>query len=651
LRPTEFTPIQLIFPDSHKCYQIPAFQRNFQWGPSQLHGLVRDIKRITFSNPVKPHWIGVALIAGAAEKCELQNKEAGHVCYDVLDGQQRLLTTRIWIIALLDEYFYSTRKELEKYDRKRLVNVKVHALDTDDWKIISNRDKAIALDPTESSKSAMLQAYLYFRQIILNGVDGLIREEELPLLKKPSKVEETWLEWLRAQLLKQNPPKTPLSATEIEKLIDESLTLIQMTTLTHEDSDEDVEVIFETLNAKRAQLGQWDLFRNYVLIKSQTHGKDQKDLYTKSLAKAEKAVNSAKIGLRQSNLDRFLYDFLISEGIGSSTGTLRADATSLEFRKYWESLPKTNDIKSYMSETLVPSMECWLAAISAAQKFKYKDREIKFDQKVWRTLRRIESMTRGPLVPITSKLIRDWAELNTRDQSSLIANLSLVETLIARMILSATPLSPLRSIVISGCQDLFANKKTKLATWVQANTPQDDRIRKILGQTLPSIQNGKPVESDPDDWIDSQEFYERASSKQIRAIFDAFVEKKEGPHGSILVGIPGKRETAKIAISVEHLFPQSPVNWLSDFGKWGVDPLHMQNRLHCLGNIAVLPADINPKLSNLNLKDKQKKLDLLSVPHWRIDKVFHDAKKWGPDEVDERTRSLIDLALSIWPTT
>jgi len=391
------------------------------------------------------------------------------------------------------------------------------------------------------------------------------------------------------------------------------------------------------------------LFRNYVLIKSQTHGKDQKDLYTKSLAKAEKAVNGAQTDLRQSNLDRFLYDFLISEGIGSATGTLRADATSLEFRKYWESQPGSPDIKRYMSDTLVPSMECWLAAITASEKFKFKDREIKLEQRVWRCLRRIESMSRGPLVPITSKILKNWAEKNTSDQTSLIEELKLVETLVARMILSATPLSPLRSLVISGCQELFVSKKMSLSYWVKENTPTDDRIRNIMGQTLPAIQNGVEIERDPEEWIDGQEFYERSSSKQIRALFDAFVEKKEGHLGSILVGVPGKRETGKLGISIEHFFPQSPANWLSDFTLWKVDPVHMQNRLHCIGNIAVLPADINSKISNEKLDDKQKDLEELSVPQWKIDKLFHDSDIWGPKEIDARTRALVELAISVWP--
>ena len=647
MRVTEYRPIQLILPDRSTCYQIPAFQRNFQWGESQLHGLVRDIQRTIFDPQDKPHWIGVALIAGASQICELVNEEPGHVCYDILDGQQRLLTTRLWIIALLDEFKRQTGEDIARYKRSRLTDVRVHTLDVEDWAKISDYNKAISLE-VDGSKSAIVRAYLYFRQIILHGVDGLLSEEEIPVKKKPRKEERKWLDWVIESCAAQSPRLQPLTRDEIKSLIEDSLQKILMTTLVHETEDEDVEVIFETLNAKRAQLGQWDLFRNYALIKSQTHGAAQKELYTSSLAIGEKEVNAARLDIRQSNLDRFLYDFLISEGIGSDTGTLRKDATSLEFRKYWESLGGDKDIKEYMAQTLIPAMQAWLAAMSASERFTFGSRDISLEKRVWRILRRIENLSRGPLVPITSRIIRDWALSEVRNQDGLFRDLKLVETFVARMFLAGEAFSPLRSLTINACKEIFASRSITLSEWVQNNSPRDERIRLVLGQTLSRTQNGSVVEPNPITWIKEQEFYDRGSNKQIRSVFDAITEFKEGELATILVDVPGKRDRAKSKITVEHFYPQSPANWLDDFRDWGVEPEHMEHRLHSVGNIAVLPHHINNAISNSRLVDKQRKLNELAVPHWRINESFHTATVWGPKEIDSRTKEIIRICLEIW---
>jgi hypothetical protein len=649
--PRDFTPIQLIFPGESACYQIPAFQRNYQWGIDQLHGLVRDIKRATFD---QPHWIGVALIAAASEKCETASTEAGHRCFDVLDGQQRLLTTRIWCVALIDEYFRQTNKTLAMYSRERFTKVKVHALDTDDWAVLSDYRKIVNINPEEHSNRKIYQAYMYFRQILLNGIDGLISEEELEISKRPSvKVPEgqippTWLVWLEEFLSSGDCPKQPLSPSEIESLIKSSLEAIQLTTLEHESKDEAVEVIFETLNAKRTPLGQWDLFRNYILIKSQTHGSAQKDFYTNSLATAEKQIDSAKLGFRQNNLDRFLYDFLISQGVTSSGGTIRSDSTALEFRKYWEKFGHGIDVKSYIDDTLVPSMQAWLAAITGSEKMLLKDEVTNLDKEVWRTLRRIENISRGPFAPLTSRIIHEAALHVPFNQKELLKQLRLVESFAARTLLAGEAMSPLRSKIMSACQEIFGTSSVSLSDWVVQNAPNDDRVTRVLTQGLPRLVGGKLVESKIEDWSVKYEFAERAVNKQCRAIFDALVEHQEGQFGSVIVGVPGQKASSKEAISVEHLFPQSPGNWESDLAAWGVKLADMGNRLHSIGNIAVLPVKVNSQLSNSNLAEKKKLLREKQVPNWKTNKKFMDESKWGTAEIDSRTKELTKELLKFY---
>ena len=79
------------------AYSIPPYQRTYSWTKLQWQGLVRDITELA-TNPKAPnHFFGIMLIAvgegGASNK---------KTHWDVLDGQQRILTIHAWVKALAD---------------------------------------------------------------------------------------------------------------------------------------------------------------------------------------------------------------------------------------------------------------------------------------------------------------------------------------------------------------------------------------------------------------------------------------------------------------------------------------------------------------------------------------------------------------------
>jgi hypothetical protein len=563
---------------------------------------------------------------------------------DVLDGQQRLLTLRLWCTALIDEHerqnpgstlkvLLSGREEPVEFDRSKVVNIKVHALDEDEWHKIQNKDvlKQKHFDP--GNASSVIKAYLYFRFVLLSGINAVVDEQviEIPENKDGKlPIIEFW---------KTNCQISPISKDDIVELLAATAEKLDLSVLEHQSSDEPVEVIFETLNSQREELGQFDLFRNFLLISSNSKGKNQKSLYSKHLASSERQIQEAKLNLKVKPLDRFLYDFVIGQAM--THGTVKSDSTVKVFRDYWKQQEASGlTVSEYLDGCLTPSMNSWLAAISGGNIV--KNLPLSLDPRIQRCLSRIEEISRGPFTPLTARIIFDWSKKEAVGADELLEELKLVETFVVRRLLAGEAFSPLRREVMGACSAIYGTKTITLKEWVTKHSASDDRVRKTLAQTVE--KDG--VDPSPGDLAD--EFYQRATSRATRAIFDAIVEHQEGDLGSKLVKDPGTKETKKESIWVEHLFPQSNSQWLSDFSKWDVDPQRMSLRLHAIGNLAVIPAQLDRSIGNKPLAEKQKALRNAKIPAWKTLYQFMESAMWTPHEIDRRTLELTETCLTIW---
>lgn len=643
MKPQDWQIVDVLFPKESSCFQIPPFQRNYQWQLHQVHRLAHDID--VAAHQTQPHWLGVALFGKSEIGCTLKNRRPGHVCYDILDGQQRFITLRIWLVALLDEYLRQTGEQMEGYPREDFTTLTVHGLDQKNWdrlhsfKILDDRKF-----PSRKNDSSIPRTYWYFRRLLLEGSLSLNAEEPISVpsdRKGESKLLDFWLHPDRIGSLR------PISPNDLREFCRGTLENLSLTTLTHQAEDEPVEVIFETLNSERQPMMQFDLFRNSMLIESAVQGQAQRQLYEKFIKEGETEISDAVLDIRGSNLDRFLYDFLIGEGASADSGTIKIDATAQEFKKYWVKQRTAGfDVETFFETKLTPSMGCWLAAASCSGKIKVGDVSIELDGKVNRSLLRIENLSKGPFTPLTSLLLRSWYEEgNLHNSELLLKQLHLLETYVVRYVLSGKPLSPLRRMMMGACVEIFGPGEKTLKVWVEEHCETDERLRNVLTQSC--SRDGK--ETDSGDWILESDFAQRLESRQIRAIFDglnAFLEGSE--FSTVLVDNPAKRDTGKSRISVEHFYPQKPDNWLDDLARWGVQNSKMSHRLHALGNITVVPVPLNSKMSNKSLNAKQKEMEELAVPHWRTNKKFLNADKWTQVDIDNRTRELVEQCLLYW---
>ncbi|CAM3888566.1 DUF262 domain-containing protein [Aeromicrobium ponti] len=253
-----------------KQYVIPLFQRTYSWSTSQWKQLWDDILEIRITHEHRSHFIGsIVSMSMDSEPHEVQK-------YIVIDGQQRLTTLSILLIAIRDAARESGDKELAEEIHENLL---VNKWKTGDsfYKLLPTQvDRQIykyLIDASEQNyeKSGIKQAYDYFRNKI---------------------------------------SKTEIDFKEFKTLLSTRLSLVSIVLA----SDDNPYLVFESLNAKGRPLTQADLIRNFFFMRIssdkheevyQEYWKPMQDYYQDSLteyirhflARKGKIVRSSEVYL------------------------------------------------------------------------------------------------------------------------------------------------------------------------------------------------------------------------------------------------------------------------------------------------------------------------------------------------------------------
>ena len=583
--------------------------------------------------------------------CSVANTRAGHICRQVLDGQQRLLTLRLWMLALIDEHIRQTGTEPTVpavFPRADVLNTRVHSLNQSDWDMLESGSVLAASRFPQHAEAPLIRNYLYFRQLALKGIDAVTSLDDLEILERSG---EGHLipEWV-------SEASSPLTPSEIGALLDQSVRL-KITILQHEESDGEVERIFETLNSKNTPLGQYDLFRNYILMKGSESPAMRRDIYNTEMSKAEERILALQgLDLRQTrdNLDAFFQDFVSIKTRNNASASSAARA----FQDWW-SATNNQDAVKFLHDDLVPSAYAWSTAITAGQKHSVETGEIwsksdgiwlEVPESALRSIWRIENMSRRSFVPVSVELLTLWAAQGEhRTNAWLQDSLKLVETFVARSILAARPSSPFRATAIQAAgvvSQAGREAPTALRKWLTGRTPSDTEVERVL---LQSVEQASGLDIPLEERPAKRDIAIRVSNSTFCALIDGVACQLEGEDNvKPLMLKPSQRLTKQKPLQIEHLFPRSSAQWEEDLHLWGQELHRMQSRLHSLGNTTVLPFKVNAGVSNHPLHRKQKELRKDGVPKYRVSEDFYGAKRWTTKEIDKRTKKLCAAAIRFW---
>ncbi|GAA8029410.1 DUF262 and DUF1524 domain-containing protein [Helicobacter pylori] len=251
------TLLKFIEDNKKNQFVIPIYQRLYSWEKEQCQQLWDDIIKIGGDDKMNGHFIGSILYV-------LDGIKHSDNTLLIIDGQQRLTTITLLLIALRD---YSN-------DEVRRKDIEDHYLINSDEK----GDKKFRLILSESD-----------RDILLFLIDKDRRKPSEPSLKIVENF-KLFEEWIR-----KNTDKLEIIFKGLEKL-----TMVYIALTKEKD---DPQLIFESMNSKGVELTQTDLIRNYIIMETETE--KQEGFYNKYWRAMEEEFKQDK-----KLFDRFVRHYL-----------------------------------------------------------------------------------------------------------------------------------------------------------------------------------------------------------------------------------------------------------------------------------------------------------------------------------------------------
>lgn len=215
-----------------KKYEVPKYQRDYAWGQEQWEDLWQDICDIrdTKDEDRAPHYMGYLVV-----QQDSVNK------FKVIDGQQRLTTLSILIIAIL-----------------KTLNESADESDQDRSKIIKSRFICT------TSASSLTKSY---RLKLNRNNDGYYQDDLASLSKNPGKryLKKTERQMLEAQnFYLKKLESLSLTGSDLAELAEDTIANFLVFTVLIVGDDANAYKIFETLNARGVQLSTPDLVKNFL---------------------------------------------------------------------------------------------------------------------------------------------------------------------------------------------------------------------------------------------------------------------------------------------------------------------------------------------------------------------------------------------------
>lgn len=210
-------------------FVIPIYQRNYSWTEEQCHQLWADLLRAGRSDKINAHFIGsIVYIERALSSVTSQEALL------VIDGQQRLTTSSLLIAALANHFETQGVGELlEAFSAKKLRNYYLVNPDEDG-------ERHFKLILSETDKDTLL---------------SILKIAPMPA-ECSTRINENYQ--LFQDLITQNKGELEAICQGLAKLVIVDVSL--------DRSQDNPQLIFESMNSTGLELSQADLIRNFILM-------------------------------------------------------------------------------------------------------------------------------------------------------------------------------------------------------------------------------------------------------------------------------------------------------------------------------------------------------------------------------------------------
>jgi uncharacterized protein with ParB-like and HNH nuclease domain len=256
-----------------KQFIIPIYQREYKWTKTNIERLINDLEEIDINEPNYNHFLNSIVYSKIEENPHASYIGSRVEKYHVIDGQQRLITISLLLIAIRNFLKELGRiGEAERINNQFLINQYVDDIELKTRLKLSEKDHDV------------------YKKLVLD-YDNLNLTQEI----KQHKIYKNYKFF--EKYIKENYPTFEELQILIQKF--ESRIDIIDTLLEKEDNPQK---IFSSLNSTGVSLKDSDLVKNFLLMNLNTY--QQKELYN------EYWKNMENILMEENNLDAFLQHYL-----------------------------------------------------------------------------------------------------------------------------------------------------------------------------------------------------------------------------------------------------------------------------------------------------------------------------------------------------
>jgi len=250
---------------------IPIYQRNYSWTGEQCNQLWLDLMRAGRETKISGHFIGSIVYIERGLSNVVQQESLL-----VIDGQQRLTTATLLITALAEYFENNDIPELmDAFSARKLRNYYLFNAEEEG-------ERHFKLLLSETDKETLL---------------AILRNAPMPK-EASTRIEENFK--LFQDLIEANKAELEAICTGLDKLVIVDVSL--------DRTQDNPQLIFESMNSTGLELSQADLIRNYILMGLEPAL--QTELYTTYWRPMEKGFGQAGYAV---HFDRFMRHYLTAK--------------------------------------------------------------------------------------------------------------------------------------------------------------------------------------------------------------------------------------------------------------------------------------------------------------------------------------------------
>ncbi len=585
---------------------VPLFQRPYVWNEeNQWEPLWNDVVRLAdrvLQRPQErpfPHFLGAVVLQ------QVQNAAGTLQERTIIDGQQRLTTLQLLFDSLHAELLAANAKAPA---------LRLEALVSNAEPFCRQPEDRFKVWPTNRDRPA-------FNAVM--GATPPIDYDALPCAgERMVEAHRYFSEQARVWLNAGGPEHVDTRATAVETVVRD---LLQMVVIDL-GADENAQEIFETLNARGAQLTAADLIKNFVFQRLQESDADVEEAYEHSWKDFESAFWEAEVSVGRLRYPRS--SLFLNHWLSARTGEeVVAREVFSRFKTYAMDVAKPMAVT--LSEIARASQQYRSFIEAGAQSTGSIDRLGLFS---YRTSV-LESEVIKPLV-----LFLLDPEQPSVPEAQLNKSLCVFESWMVRRMLVRVP--------TKSYTQLIAELITHLTTVERAHTGEAIETF-LVGQTSASRYW-------PDDDEVRQELrvlpaYRRLGRGRLRMVLEAIEDHRRGwKEGHVAIGAD---RVPRGMYVIEHVMPRKwEVHWPHPDGARGAG--EREALIHTIGNLTLLSSKLNSKVSNgpwLGESGKRHGLEAHDALFLNRVLVKSATEAWTDAAILARSDELAQIIIDVWP--